>query len=189
MDNGVLTPCGYPESPEHLIDEIRLPSQTEPEEYERLTADIALLKPLIYRPNSLLISNRNYELSLNRNEIVAHSGIMLRDQDEVLKRGHIDSCSFTHRNLNLYNVMTVIDTNEATPTAITRDGDSGALVLQEMSLNAGYRDAKVYGMVTGVFKRGTGANRRSMTVVNRLADVLDHCGMFPPEARAEFSPG
>ena len=134
-----------------------------------------------YSDNKLVINDafheaaNKYSLVLRRADVIQESQVVIRDQDSRMQFGHISRSILTDVETNLHSVIAVIDTYKRTPTAITKSGDSGALLLERQPLNSEYQDMKVYGLVTGVF---TDDNGHTMTIVNRLGDVIDNCGVL-----------
>jgi len=159
-----------------------------------ITADIALLKSVdlndgcTYNNRICLQTTQNctkneFHLSLFKGDIIRFSSVVIRDRDDKLQYGHILSTNFTDKDEKLYNTITIIDTLRRVPTAITKKGDSGALVMQKQDIVRGiHTDVRVYGMVTGLFED----NGESMTVANRLWDVLNNWDSVDNKETVDF---
>ena len=174
----------------HVVEYIEVPRNLFA--HDRLHADIALLDPV---PNECKIDNkitlstknsvfsRQFQLCLHKMNIVRCSRVMILDKNKMVQYGHIESTLFTDKDHNLYNAITVVNTDVLPHRAITEEGDSGALVMQYQDIRTcKYSDVMVYGFVTGVYNNnpksdddnGTILPTLSMAVVNRLWDVLTH---------------
>jgi len=141
---------------------------------EQLTADLALLDldtASCSVANTVWWPRRGHSRTLQikickGQEIAEDSGVMILDQKGEFHYGCIRRTRFTDGARDLYDVLG-ISASEQQEVAITKPGDSGALV---MSIPTSENDTVyVYGISTGLYTMQDG---KSMTIANSLWKVI-----------------
>ena len=120
-------------------------------------------------------------------KIPDNKNVMILDQDGIYRYGAIRRYSFTHRSIEeieerFDNVLAVSSGEETKEVAITREGDSGALVMSTPQDNPDV--ASVYGIVLGLCHyKETGT---SLTIANSLGEVVRNVDSLRQQALTQF---
>jgi len=152
-----------------------------------MTADMAVLalEPHFYvRRNLVEWAKREFRIKIYRGaRIRKNTEVMVLDQTGRFRQGSIQRQPFTDTTLeargmkNLYNVLGIGTGAGAgmQESAITRPGDSGALVLSLPSERSGdfeYDVLYVYGIVIGSWDSDSPGPKNSLTIANSLSEVI-----------------
>jgi len=146
-----------------------------------LSADTAVLdlRPeFCIRRNSVQWANRQFRVRVFRERVPRNTEVMVLDRNGTFKHGIVRREPFTDTTLegsemgNLYSVLGIGTDAEQNSSAITRAGDSGALVLsvpQERNDDSEDDVLDVYGVVIGQIYFSA---ENSLTLANYLGGVI-----------------
>ena len=162
--------------------------QVRGERYEyTMTADMAVLELLPdfqLRRNSVQMDGREFRVKIYKGKRVPrNTPVMVVDQTGRIQKGFIRREQFTDTTLearrtatnNLYNVLGIGNGSGMDQSAITQEGDSGALVLSlpsESSADSEDDVLYVYGIVTALYSWPENGAENSLTIANSLGGVI-----------------
>jgi len=147
---------------------------------EKLTADLALLEldPQYCSVDNIVhwpaADDKTLKIKIYKGQkLPANTDVMILDQDGKFKRGNILRDHTTDTKLpgdGLHNVLAIGVIEEQNEDSVTREGDSGALVMSRSSSEN--EVVYVHGIVIGVYKETSVQGKRTLTVANSLWDVI-----------------
>jgi len=149
-----------------------------------MTADMAvldLLPDFQLRRNSVQMDGREFRVKIYKgNRVPRNTPVMVLDQTGRIQKGFIRREPFTDtfleaRSNNLYNVLGIGNGAGMDQSAITQEGDSGALVLSlpsESSADSEDDVLYVYGIVTALYSWPENGAENSLTIANSLGGVI-----------------
>jgi len=182
-----LTSGSAAEVARQIIGECREKIANMPLESGQITADLAVveLEPdFTVRQNTVPWPGREIRIQIYKGKIPDNKRVMILNQDGDYCYGAIRRESFDSRLAaeHYYNVLAVSSEQKLKEEAITREGDSGALVMSTPEDNPDV--VFVYGIVIALYScedRDT-----SLTIANSLGQVVKNIDSFRQQSSRKF---